>query len=72
MPLTTLYIKATGHIALISSISALRGNSWTPAYSASKAFMSNYAEGLSIKARKLKMNISITDIQARIYSNKNG
>jgi len=52
-----------GHIALISSISALRGNSWTPAYSASKAFMSNYAEGLSIKARKLKMNISITDIK---------
>ena len=27
-----------GHIALISSISALRGNSWTPAYSASKAY----------------------------------
>lgn len=59
-----------GHIALISSISALRGNSWTPAYSASKAFMSNYAEGLSIKARKLKTNVSITDIKPGFIATK--
>ena len=59
-----------GHIALISSISALRGNSWTPAYSASKAFMSNYAEGLSIKANKLKKDITITDIKPGFIGTK--
>ena len=59
-----------GHIALISSISALRGNSWTPAYSASKAYMSNYAEGLSIKARKLKKDIYITDIKPGFIKTK--
>ena len=47
-----------GQIAITSSIAALRGNSWAPAYSASKAFMSNYAEGLNIKARKLKKKYS--------------
>jgi len=59
-----------GHIALISSISALRGNSWAPAYSASKAYMSNYAEGLSIKARKLKKEIYITDIKPGFIKTK--
>ena len=62
--------QGNGHIALISSISALRGNSWTPAYSASKAFMSNYAEGLSIKAGKLKKNITITDIKPGFIKTK--
>ena len=62
--------QGNGHIVLISSISALRGNSWTPAYSASKAFISNYAEGLSIKARKLKKNISITDIKPGFIATK--
>jgi short-subunit dehydrogenase len=63
-------LQGHGHIALTSSISALRGNSWTPAYSASKAFMSNYAEGLSIKARKLKKNIVITDIKPGFIGTK--
>jgi short-subunit dehydrogenase len=62
--------QGNGHIALTSSISALRGNSWTPAYSASKAFMSNYAEGLFIKARKLKKNIAITDIKPGFIGTK--
>ena len=52
-----------GQIALTSSIAALRGNGWTPAYSASKAYISNYAEGLNIKARKLKTEIVVTDIR---------
>ena len=43
-----------GQIALTSSVAAVRGNGWAPSYSASKAFMSNYAKGLSIKASKLK------------------
>lgn len=52
-----------GQIALTSSVAALRGNSWAPAYSASKAFLSNYAEGLNIKSRKLKKEIVVTDIR---------
>lgn len=52
-----------GQIAAISSISAYRGNSWAPAYGASKAYMSNYMEALSIKAYRMKLPIHITDIQ---------
>jgi short-subunit dehydrogenase len=59
-----------GQIALISSIAALRGNSWTPAYSASKAFMSNYAEGLNIKARRLKKKIIVTDLKPGFIKTK--
>ena len=59
-----------GQIALTSSIAALRGNSWTPAYSASKAFMSNYAEGLNMKARRLKKGIFITDIKPGFIKTK--
>jgi len=59
-----------GQIAVSSSLSALRGNSWAPAYSASKAFMSNYAEGLNIKARKLKKNIIVTDIKPGFMNTK--
>ena len=59
-----------GQIAITSSIAALRGNSWAPSYSASKAFMSNYAEGLNIKSRKLKKNIVITDIKPGFIGTK--
>lgn len=52
-----------GQIACTSSIASIRGNSHAPAYSASKAFESNYMEGLYFKAKKLKKNIAITDIQ---------
>ncbi|HEX8315942.1 MAG TPA: SDR family NAD(P)-dependent oxidoreductase, partial [Flavisolibacter sp.] len=55
--------QGQGQIALTSSIAALRGNSWAPAYSASKAFMSNYAEGLALKARRQKRDITVTDIK---------
>ncbi|HMK27157.1 MAG TPA: SDR family NAD(P)-dependent oxidoreductase [Chitinophagaceae bacterium] len=59
------YFVKQGHgsLATISSIASLRGNSWAPAYSASKAFQSNYFEGLVIKAKRLKKNISITCIE---------
>jgi short-subunit dehydrogenase len=59
-----------GQIAVTSSIAALRGNSWAPSYSASKAFMSNYAEGLNIKARKLKKDIVVTDIKPGFINTK--
>lgn len=52
-----------GHIAATSSIASYRGGSWAPAYNASKAFMSNYLEGISIKAVRLKAGIAVTDIQ---------
>jgi short-subunit dehydrogenase len=52
-----------GHIAVISSVAAERGGHHTPAYNASKAFVSNYAEGLNLKAAKLKADITVTDIR---------
>jgi short-subunit dehydrogenase len=59
-----------GQIAATSSLSALRGNSWSPAYSASKAFISNYAEGLNIKASRLRKEIVITDLRAGFVATK--
>ena len=55
--------EGKGHIAAISSIASIRGNSLAPAYSASKAFMSNYMEGLYIRTSKIKLPIYTTDIQ---------
>ncbi len=52
-----------GHLVGISSIGALRGNSQAPAYNASKAYMSNYLEGLQIKSFKEAQNITVTDIK---------
>ncbi len=65
-----------GHIAATSSLASIRGNSWAPAYSASKAFMSVYMEGLHMKAkkmarkRKLAQTIFITDIQPGFVNTK--
>jgi short-subunit dehydrogenase len=52
-----------GHLVGISSIAALGGNHIAPAYNASKAFMSNYLEGLRIKSFKDKAKITVTDIR---------
>jgi len=62
--------QGCGQIALISSVAALRGNSWALAYSASKAFISNYAEGLNMKAQKLKKDIVVTDIRPGFVDTK--
>jgi len=62
--------KGKGQIAVISSVGSLRGNSWAPAYSASKAFMSTYAEGLNMKAKRLKKDIIITDIKPGFLNTK--
>ena len=59
-----------GHVATTSSIASLRGNSWAPAYSASKAFQSVYMEGLYMKAKKMKANIFVTDIQPGFVDTK--
>lgn len=55
--------QGSGQLAAISSIASLRGSSLAPAYNASKAWQSVYMEGLYFKAKKLKVNIAVTDIQ---------
>jgi short-subunit dehydrogenase len=52
-----------GHLVGISSIAALRGGRESPAYNASKAFESNYLEGLRQKIRRLRLPITVTDIK---------
>ena len=52
-----------GHLVAISSISSLRGSDKSPSYPASKAYMSNYLQGLRKKVFKSKMPITITDIK---------
>ncbi len=66
------YFAQQGHgqIAATSSVAANRGNSLAPAYSASKAFMSVYMEGLHIKASKMKLDIAVTDIQPGFVKTK--
>jgi len=51
-----------GHIVGISSIAGIRGSGYAPAYSASKAFLSNFLESLWLKAWKNQENIVVTDI----------
>ncbi len=54
--------RGRGHIVGISSISALRGGD-NPAYNASKAFVSNYMQGLRYCVVKKGMDITVTDIK---------
>jgi short-subunit dehydrogenase len=62
--------KGGGQIAVTSSVAAIRGNSFSPAYGASKAFASNYCEGLNIKAWRLKKDIVVTDIRPGFVDTK--
>jgi short-subunit dehydrogenase len=55
--------KGTGHLVGISSVAALRGNRSDPAYSASKAYASNYLQGLRQRAVRSGKPICITDIK---------
>ena len=52
--------QGRGHLVGISSIAAIRGRG---AYSASKAFISNYLEGLRHKSAREKKQIIVTDIK---------
>lgn len=54
--------KGTGHLLGISSIAAIRGGG-SPAYNASKSFVSNYLQGLRYIIEKGKSNIVVTDVQ---------
>ncbi len=55
--------RAAGHLVAISSIAALRGGRQAPAYNASKAFISNYLEGLRQRVYRSGLRITISDIQ---------
>jgi short-subunit dehydrogenase len=55
--------RGSGCLVGISSIAALRGNPDAPAYGASKAFMSNYLQGLRYRFAKLRLPVVVTDVQ---------
>ena len=58
-----LETRGSGHLVGISSLAALRGNRAAPAYNASKAFVSNYLQGVRYRFNKLKLPIVVTDVQ---------
>ena len=62
--------QGRGHVVTTSSIAAIRGNSQAPAYSAGKAFQSVYFEGLYMKAKRMKLNVHVTDIQPGFVDTK--
>jgi short-subunit dehydrogenase len=59
-----------GQLVTISSIAANRGSSWAPAYNASKAFQSNYFEGLAIKAKRLNSDVTVTCVEPGFVKTK--
>ena len=61
--------KNGGHIVGISSISALRGGP-AATYNASKAYVSNYLEGLSCRASAQNVDILVTDIRPGFVDTK--
>ena len=63
-------MQGRGQLVVISSVAAIRGNSWAPAYSASKSFQSNYFEALAIKAYRMKKNIAVTCIEPGFVDTK--
>lgn len=67
--------KGKGQVVSVSSIASIRGNGHAPAYSASKAYISIYMEGLYLKARWFKktnpgIDIVITDVQPGFVNTK--
>lgn len=58
-----LQTRGGGRLVGLSSVAALRGIGLAPAYSASKAFLSNYLHGLRYRFMKRGLPISVTDVQ---------
>ena len=54
--------RGHGHLVGISSVAKLRASGDAAAYSASKAFVSTYLDGLRDKARSRKLPIAVTEI----------
>jgi short-subunit dehydrogenase len=57
------FSRGKGHLVGISSISALRGIGMTAAYTGSKAFVSNYLQGLRQKSFHLRKTLTVTDVK---------
>ncbi|NCA67839.1 MAG: SDR family NAD(P)-dependent oxidoreductase [Clostridia bacterium] len=57
------YEKGYGQLVVISSVAALRGSGGAPAYNATKAYLTNYLEGIRCRIKKDNKNISVTDIR---------
>lgn len=55
--------RGQGTLVGISSVASRRGDRGSPAYNASKAFMSNYMEGLRKKAFRRKLPVAIVDVR---------
>jgi short-subunit dehydrogenase len=55
--------KRSGPLVAISLVAGIRGGRASLAYNASKAFISNYLEGLPQKVTHIGLPITITDIQ---------
>ena len=55
--------KKKWHFVATSSVAALRGIEDSPVYGGSKAFVSNYMEGLRKKVVLAKLDIAVTDLQ---------
>jgi short-subunit dehydrogenase len=62
--------RGRGQMAVISSVAGVRGGHHAPAYNASKSFVSAYAEGLNIKAVKLKVDVVVTDVRPGFVNTK--
>lgn len=58
-----LEARGSGHLVGVSSVAALRGSRVAPAYNASKAFVSNYLQGVRYRFRRLKLPVIVTDVQ---------
>jgi len=54
--------RGKGCLSGVSSIAGIRGSGVATAYCASKAFISNYLEGLRCRAKKEGLDITVTDI----------
>ena len=55
--------QGRGHLVGLSSVSALRAASVSSAYSASKAFVSRYLEGQSVRADSSEADVCVTDVK---------
>lgn len=55
--------RGSGQLVGISSLAALRGFAGAPAYSASKAFVSRYLQGVRYRFAKLRLPIVVTEVQ---------
>lgn len=55
--------KHKGHLVGVSSMAGIRGSRMAIGYCATKAFMSNYMEGLRNESQAKKLGITVTDVR---------